>query len=25
MMLTLVLGDHHRGRYFWNHWAEGCE
>ena len=21
MMLTLVLGDHHRGRYFWSQWA----
>ena len=23
MMLTLVLGDHHRGRYFWSEWAAG--
>jgi len=23
MMLTLVLGDHHRGRYFWSEWASG--
>lgn len=23
MMLTLVLGDHHHGRFFWSQWAAG--